>query len=112
MNVNFEVTDTKRAILSVHKGCGNGSVIVFTPDGKGEIVKDTRCIDQVKEIMASTPGFDIVYDRRAYVLDVDVNDGVYVNDERRKFESDSGISFPVIRKEVLGTSLEPSTAGS
>ena len=33
------------------------------------------------------------------MLDVDVNDGVYVNDERRKLESDSGISFPVIRKE-------------
>ena len=32
MNVNFEVTDTKRAILSVHKGCGNGSMIVFTPE--------------------------------------------------------------------------------
>ena len=36
MGVNFEVTDTKRAILSVHKGCGNGSMIVFTPDGKGK----------------------------------------------------------------------------
>ena len=34
MNVNFEVTDTKRAILSVHEGCGNGSMIVFTPDGR------------------------------------------------------------------------------
>ena len=33
------------------------------------------------------------------MLDVDVNDGVYVNDERRQFEHDSGISFPVIRKE-------------
>ena len=33
MNVNFEVTDTKRAILLVHKGCGIGSMIVFTPDG-------------------------------------------------------------------------------
>ena len=99
MNVNFEVTDTKRAILSVHKGCGNGSVIVITPDEKGEIVKDTRCIDQVKEIMASTPGFDTVYERGAYVLYVDVNDGVHVNDEKRKFASDSGISFPVIRKE-------------
>ena len=33
MNVNFEVTDTKRAILSVHKGCGDGSMIVFTPGG-------------------------------------------------------------------------------
>ena len=99
MNVNFEVTDTKRAILSVHKGCGNGSMIVFTPDGKGKTVNDKRCIEQVQQIMATTPGFDIVYDRGAYVLDVDVNDGVYVNDERRKFESDSGISFPVIRKE-------------
>ena len=58
MNVNFEVTDTKRAILPVHKGCGNGSMIVFTPDGKGKIVNDTKCIDQVKQIMASTPGFD------------------------------------------------------
>ena len=55
MNVNFEVTNTKRAILSVHKGCGNGSMIVFTPDGKGKIVDDTTCIDQVKQIMASTP---------------------------------------------------------
>ena len=37
MNVNFEVTDTKRAILSVHKSCGNGSMIVFTPDGKVQL---------------------------------------------------------------------------
>ena len=64
-------------------------MIVFTPDGKGK----------VKQIMASTPGFDIVYDRGAYVLDIDANDEVHVNDERRKFESDSGISFPVMRKE-------------
>ena len=74
-------------------------MIVFTPHGKGKTVNDTKCIEQVKQVMASTPGFDIVYDRGAYVLDVDVNDGVYVNDERRKFESDSGISFPVIPKE-------------
>ena len=47
-------------------------------------MKDTKCIDQVKQIMASTPGFDIVYDRGAYVLDVDVNDGVCVNDEKAK----------------------------
>ena len=51
MNVNFEVTDTKRAALSVHKGCGNGSMIVFTPDGKGKIVNDKNCIEQVKQIM-------------------------------------------------------------
>ena len=38
-------------------------------------------------------------------MDVDVNDGVYVNDERRKFESDSGISFPVIRKEYWERAL-------
>ena len=34
MSVNFEVTDTKLAILSVHKDCGNGSMVVFTPDGR------------------------------------------------------------------------------
>ena len=105
MNVNFEVTDTKRAILSVHKGCGNGSMIVFTPDGKGKIVNEKKCIEQVKQIMASTPGFDIVYDRGAYVLDVDVNDGVYVNDEGQKVESNSGISFPVVRKEYWERAL-------
>ena len=30
MNVKFEVTDTKRAILSVLKGCTNGSMIVHS----------------------------------------------------------------------------------
>ena len=99
MNVNFEVTDTKRAILSVHKCCGNGSMIVFTPDGKGKVVNDKKFIEHVKQIMASTPGFDIVYDRGAFVLDVDVNDGVHVNNERQQSEHNSGISFPVIRKE-------------
>ena len=58
-------------------------MIVFTPDGRSNIVNEKSCIEQVQQIMASTPGFDIVYDRGASVLDVDVNDGVYVNDERR-----------------------------
>ena len=105
MNVKFEVTDTKRAILSVHKGCGNGSMIVFTPDGKGKMVNDMNCIEQVKQIMASTPGFDIVYDKRAYGLDVDVNGGIYVNNERQQFEHNSGISFPVILKEYWERAL-------
>ena len=48
-------------------------MIVFTPDGKSKFVNGTKCIDQVKQIIASTPRFDIVYDRGAYVLDVDVN---------------------------------------
>ena len=30
-------------------------------------------LEQVKQIMASIPGFDIVYDRGDCVLDVDVN---------------------------------------
>ena len=66
---------------------------------------DTKCIEQVKQIMASTPGFDTVYDRGAYVLDADVNDRVYVNDDRQNFESDSGISFPVVRKEYWERAL-------
>ena len=105
MNVNFEVTDTKRPILSVHRGCGNGSMIVFTPDGKGKIVNDKKRIEQVKQIMGSTPGFDIVYDIGAYVLDVDVNDGLYVINERQQSEHNSGISFPVIRKEYWERAL-------
>ena len=62
MNVNFEVTYTKRAILS-----------------------------------------------GAYVLDVDVNDGVYVNDERR-FRERFWNQFTCHSQRVLGTSFEPSTA--
>ena len=105
MNVNFEVTGTKRAILSVRKGCGTGSMIVFTPDGRGKIVNDKKCIEQVKQIRESTPGFDIVYNRGAYVFDVDVNDGVYDNAERRQVEHDSGNSFPVIRIEYWERAL-------
>ena len=74
-------------------------MIVFTSDGRGKVVNGKSCIEQVQQIMWTTPVFDIVYDRGAYVWDVDVNDGVYVNDERGNFENDSGISFPVIRKE-------------
>ena len=62
-------------------------------------------MDQVQQIAACTPGFDIVCDRGAFVLDVDVNDGVCVNDEGQKFESDSGISFPVIRQEYWERAL-------
>ena len=61
-------------------------------------MNDTKCIEQVKQIMGTTPGFDIVYDRGAYVLDEIVNDGVY------EFSCDG--------QRVLGTSLEPSTAAS
>ena len=39
------------------------------------------------------------------MLDVDVNDGVYVNDEWRKFENESGISFPVTRTEYWERAL-------
>ena len=55
--------------------------------------------------MAGTTGCDIVYDRRAYVLGVDVNDGVYVHNERQQSEHNSGISFLVTRKEYLEGAL-------
>ena len=80
-------------------------MIVFTPDGRGKVVNDKKCIEQVQQIMGTTPGFDIVFHRRAYVLDVCVNNGVYVNDERRNFENDFGISFLVIRKEYWERAL-------
>ena len=87
---NFEVTDTKRAILSVHKGCGNGSVIEFTPHRRGKII-NRRCIEHL--VLGTTPGFDIVYDRRAHVTDVDVNDG------GQQSKNNAGIAFSVIRTE-------------
>ena len=46
MNVTFEVTDTKRVILSVHEVCGNGSMIVFTPDGRNKIVNDKGVLNR------------------------------------------------------------------
>ena len=55
-NVYFEVTDTMRAILSVHRGCGNGSMIVFTRDGRCKIVNDRSCIEQVQQILEKTQG--------------------------------------------------------
>ena len=55
--------------------------------------------------MANITGCDIVHDRRVYVLDVDVNDGVYVNNERQQSEHNSGISFLVTRKEYLEGAL-------
>ena len=107
MHVNFEVTDTKRAILSVHKGCGIASMIVFTPDGRCKIVSDKSCIEQVQQIMETTPEFDIVYDRGAR----DVNDDVYVN-ERQKLKVSLESVFSCRAQSAIGTSLETSTAGS
>ena len=46
------------------------------------------------------------------MLDVEVDDGIYVNDEKRKCESDSGISFCRDTHRVWGTSFELSTAES
>ena len=87
-------------------GCGNGSMIVLTPDGRGKIISDKRCIELVQQIMEKTTGFDVVYDRGASVLDVDFNGGGRVNDGSRKFESGSGITFPFCTPRALGTSLE------
>ena len=42
MNVNFEVTDTKRAILSVHEGCGNGSMTVFRREFFFQVCRGVR----------------------------------------------------------------------
>ena len=98
--------------LSVHKGCGNGSMIVFTPDGRGKMVNDKNCIEQVQQIMGTTAAFDIVYDRGANVLDGDVNVGVYANDENATDRERLWNQFSCDTQSVLGTSFEPSTAGS
>ena len=75
-------------------------MIVFTRDGEGKIVNDKSCIEQVQQTLEKTPGFDIVYDRGAYVLDVDVNDDVYVNDERQKVESEFAGCIAAVNKQL------------
>ena len=102
-SVNFEVTDTKRAILSVHEGFGNGSMIVFTPDGRGKIVNDKKCIEQVQQIMGTTPGFDIVFDRGAYVLWASIMEST--STMKGEISKITGISFLVIRKEYWERAL-------
>ena len=63
-------------------------MIVFTPDGRRKNINDKKCIEHVQQVMETTPGFDMVYDRGAYVLDVDVTDG------DQKPENNSGSAFP------------------
>ena len=50
--------------------------------------------------MGTTPGFDIVYDREAHVFDESVNDGVHVNDERRKFKTTLESVFPSYAQSI------------
>ena len=87
MNVNFEVTDTKTR----NSVCADGLrqlIILFTPDGRSKIVNDTKCIEQVKQIMVTISRIrHFVYDRGAYVLDVDVNSGVYDNDKGKNLRT-------------------------
>ena len=68
------------------------------------VFSDKRCIEHVQQVMGITPGFDIVYGRGAYVLDVDVND------RGQKPENNSGIAFSRHTHRTLGESFEPSTA--
>ena len=51
LNVNFEVIDRKGAILSVHEGLRQRLDDRVRSRWKGKIVHDTKCIDQVKQIM-------------------------------------------------------------
>ena len=46
-----------------------------------------------------------MYDRGAYVLDVDVNDGVYVRDEKAKIRERLWNQFSYYSQRVLETSL-------
>ena len=110
MNVNFEATDTTRAILSVHKGCGNGSMIVFTPDGRGKIINDKSCAEHVQQIMGTTHDSILcVTEEPTYWTLTSMMESMTKGD---KFENDSGISFPVITERILGENFEPSTGRS
>ena len=69
MSVDYDVTDTKRAILSVKKGRDRGSVVIFTAPG-GKIINDPKAIEKINQITLADPRLDIIHDKGAYVLDV------------------------------------------
>ena len=60
---NWQQHEPSLRLLTQNGQFCHGSMIVFTPDGRGRIVNDTKCIEQVKQIIGTTPGFDFVYDR-------------------------------------------------
>ena len=71
MSVNFDVADAKRPILSVQKGCNSGSIIIFTPDMRGNVMNGPAAIKYIMEIMTRTSGFDIIQQDGSYVLDAE-----------------------------------------
>ena len=65
-----------------------------------------NALNQVKQIIASTPGFDIVCMTAEFTCWTWMSMmGVYVNNERQQSEHNSGTSFPVIRKEFWEKAL-------
>ena len=63
-SVNFEVTDSTRAILSVRKGADSGSMTVFKPYGGG---KDHVTIQKNMNILDKIKCFHIVYERVVFL---------------------------------------------
>ena len=47
--------DSKRAIFFVHEGCGNGSMIVFTPDGRVMSFMHTSSLECVGTVPNTIP---------------------------------------------------------
>ena len=65
--MNFEVTDSTRAILPVRKGADSGAVKIFKSYGGG---KDHVIIQKNMHILDNVKGFHIVYERGVSVFDV------------------------------------------
>ena len=66
--VNFEVTDATRSILSLKKCADSGAMTIFKPYGGGRIIEDKEAIQNSRDFLESTQGFDIVHENGAYAL--------------------------------------------
>ena len=105
--VNFEVTHSKRAIQSVHKGSGNGSMIVFTPDGGSKI----NCVTRIVLNRCNRSDIRLCVWQRSLRIGRGRQWWSPCQRWKAKIWKLFWNQFSCDTQRVLGTSLEPSTAG-
>jgi len=100
MHAEFQVTDCTRPVLSVKERRDKMQATVFSP-GLCKIVKDPKAIQQIEEILRRTPGFDIVEEQGAFVLDGELADDVQVQ------RAQPALVMPVVEEKPRERSRSP-----